>query len=75
MYAKLFENKLMFAPKNKGPVLNYNTNVELMTQDGYKLFVPDKKPTTNRLYHVEYNEKKHELTAFGNIIFNETVQG
>lgn len=25
--------------------------------------------------HVEYNEKKHELTAFGNIIFNETVQG
>lgn len=25
--------------------------------------------------HVEYNEKKHELTVFGNIIFNETVQG
>lgn len=72
MYAKLFENKLMFAPQNKGPVLNYNTNVELMTQDGYKLFVPVEKPTTNRLYHVEYNETVEEIQEV--IVYDETQE-
>ena len=35
-YAKLIENNIEYAPKNKGSISNYNLDVELMIADGYK---------------------------------------
>lgn len=61
MYAKLVDNEVEFAPQNKGSIINYNTNVELMTADGYKLFVEAERPVTNRKYHIEYKETSTEL--------------
>lgn len=37
-YAKLVEGKVEFAPKNKGAILNYNQNADMLLADGYKLF-------------------------------------
>lgn len=69
-YAKLIENQLEFAPQNKGSIINYNTNVELMKADGYKLFVETERPVTNRMYHIGYNETSDEIQEV--IIFDET---
>lgn len=60
-YAKLVDGNLEFAPQNKGSIINYNTNVELMIADGYKLFVEAERPITNRKYHIEYKETSTEL--------------
>lgn len=37
MYAKIIDNQLEYAPKNKGSISNYNLNIEMMKADGYKL--------------------------------------
>lgn len=71
-YAKFIENKLEFAPQNKGTVINYNTNVELMTADGYKLFVEAERPETNRIYHITYNETSNEIQEV--IVYDETQE-
>lgn len=70
MYAKLINNKIEFAPQNKGAVINYNTNLELMIADGYKLFVEAERPVTNRMYHIEYAETASEITEV--IAYDET---
>lgn len=44
MYGKLINNKLETAPINKGNILNYNLNIEAMTQDGYKEVIEATKP-------------------------------
>lgn len=36
MYAKIINNHIEYAPRNKGTTSNYNKNVELMLADGYK---------------------------------------
>lgn len=71
MYAKLENGKLIYAPKNlklgDKLILNFNKNVELMQQHGYKEVV-DIKPT--------YDNNTHYLTVDGytedenNIIVN-----
>lgn len=60
LYAILKDNDLQFAPVNKGNICNYNTCVELMIADGYKLYVegtrePDKK------YHESFEETDTEI--------------
>ena len=69
-YAKLIDNSIELAPQNKGAILNYNTNVELMVEDGYKLLVEAEKPVTIRKYHVGYEEKENEIDEV--IVFDET---
>lgn len=60
MYAKLENEKLIYAPKNyKTPthlILNFNKNVELMEQYGFKEVV-DTKPT--------YDNSTHYLSVEG----------
>lgn len=60
MYAKLENNKLIYAPKNLKVgdklILNFNKNVELMRQHGYKEVV-DVKPL--------YDSNTHYLTVDG----------
>lgn len=71
-YARLINNNIDFAPKNKGNIFNYNTNIELMLSDGYKPFTEVSKPVTNRRYHIEYEETSEQITEV--IVFNETQQ-
>ena len=72
MYAKLIDNKIEFAPQNKGAIINYNANVELMKADGYKLFVEAERPITNRMYHIGYNETLDEIQEV--IVYDETQE-
>ena len=72
MYAKLIENQIEFAPQNKGSIINYNTNIDLMIEDGYKLFVPVDRPETNRVYHIEYNETSDMILEV--IVYDETQE-
>ena len=71
-YAKLIGNEIEFAPQNKGAIINYNTNVELMVADGYKLFVEVARPVTNRLYHIAYNTTDTEIQEV--IVYDETQE-
>lgn len=71
-YAKLIGNEIEFAPQNKGAIINYNTNVELMVADGYKLFVEAERPVTNRMYHIGYNETSDEIQEV--IVYDETQE-
>lgn len=72
MYAKLIDGNLEFAPQNKGSIINYNTNIELMKADGYKLFVEAERPITNRRYHIEYNETEDEIQEV--VVYDETQE-
>lgn len=71
-YAKLVDNILEFAPKNKGSIINYDLDVEQMIADGYKEFVPAEIPQTNRLYHIEYVEGVNDITE--TIVYDETQE-
>lgn len=70
-YAKLIDNRIEFAPKNKGSILNYNLDVELMLADGYKPFVEVERPETIRYYHIEYVETD---TIAEVIVYDETQE-
>lgn len=70
-YVKLINNRIEYAPKNKGSILNYNLNVELMLADGYKPFVEVERPTTIRRYHIEYVETD-VITEV--VVFDETQE-
>lgn len=72
MYAKLIDNEIEFAPQNKGSIINYNTNIDLMIADGYKLYVEAEKPVTNRKYHIGYKETDNEIQEV--IVYDETQQ-
>ena len=71
-YAKLVDNILEFAPKNKGSIINYDLDVEQMTADGYKEFVPAEIPQTNRRFHIGYDETEDTITE--TIIYDETQE-
>ena len=78
MYAKLENNKLIYAPKNLKVgdklILNFNKNVELMRQHGYKKVV-DIKPSydveTHYLTVSGYTENENSITV--NYEVNEIV--
>ncbi|MBQ6516817.1 hypothetical protein IJI31_06520 [bacterium] len=70
-YAKITENGLEYAPKNKDGIINYNLDVDLMVADGYKLFIPiEEYPETNRQFHIEYVENDDNITE--TIVYDET---
>lgn len=60
-YAKLIsENKIEFAPKNKGAIMNYNLNVSELKKDGYKEFVEAEKEI-GKSYTITYTETKTKI--------------
>ena len=61
-YGKLTSgNRLEFAPQNKGSILNYNLNEELMKRDGYKEVIDNKPSFSN--YIVSYEETEDTITV------------
>lgn len=72
-YAKFISTtQIEFPPKNKGDIINYNLDIEAMTKDGYKPFVEAEKPTTNRMYHIEYANNADDVAEI--IVYDETQQ-
>lgn len=59
-YVKLKDGNLEFAPKNKGNILNYDKNEQLLLADGYKLYVPAGEYPGHLRYEISYEE--HETT-------------
>lgn len=73
-YAKLVEGVVEFAPKNKGSIINYDLDVDLMIADGYKIFVEAEapSPTEIRMYHYEYTEGVDNITEI--VVYDETQE-
>lgn len=71
-YAKLVEGKVEFAPKNKGAILNYNQNADMLLADGYKLFKKAEPEYGHLRYHIEYSETDSELCEV--IVYDETEE-
>lgn len=73
MYVKFInKTKIEYPPKNKGNILNYDLNVEAMTEDGFKPFIQVERPTTNRAYHIEYKETANNVAE--KIVYDETQE-
>lgn len=62
-YAKLTDDKIEFAPQNKGSVSNYNLSVDLMTADGYKPLVVIEEPTPEKPI-VRYRDTKERIEQY-----------
>lgn len=78
MYAKLENNKLIYAPRNynngKNLILNFNKNVELMKRHGFKEVVDIKPSYDNSTYYLTvggYIEDDNSITI--NYKLNEIV--
>lgn len=74
VYVKLIDGQPQEPPVNKGNIINYNLNIELLLADGYKPLVPAEVPpeTEIRMYHYEYEET--ETTVNELIVFDETTE-
>lgn len=62
-YAKLIDDKIEFAQKNKGSISNYNLSPELMTKDGYKPFVVIEQPTKDKP-RIRYRETDEQIEQY-----------
>lgn len=70
-YVKLVSStKIEFSPKNKDNICNYNLDTELLIQDGYKEFIEVERPTTDRYFHIEYEETENTINEI--IVYDET---
>ena len=63
--------EILFPPKNKGSIINYDKNIELLIEDGYKELIEVERPQTNRFYHIEYVETD---VISETIIYDETQE-
>lgn len=70
-YAKIRNEVLTFAPKNKGAMINYNLNIEEMLKDGYKPFLEAETEEAKK-YEFSYEETESEIREIATeIIPNE----
>ena len=66
------QTEIEYPPRDKGSIINYNINYELLTQDGFKQLVPVEKPETNRKYHIEYVDNAKSIAEV--IVYDETQE-
>ena len=70
-------NELEIAPLNKGSILNYTSNKELLKQDGYKELLEVERPETQRMYVIQYKESTAPTdtlkTAIGNMVDRKDI--
>jgi hypothetical protein len=65
------ETVVEYPPRDKGSIINYNINYEMLTEDGFKELIPVKRPETNRRYHIEYVE--HEENQKNLPLYNKKI--
>ena len=73
MYAKIIDRILCFPPKNKGSVLNYDKNTELLIADGYKEFIPAEKDPEKE-YRISYSESETQIIETAEEIIPDPVE-
>ena len=72
MYVRLKnEYELEYPPKNKGTVINYNLNEELLLNDGYKPLLTIEKPNNDRLYEIKHEESENNIQEVINYLESE----
>lgn len=69
MFVKLENNTLIYPPKNKGNILNYDIAEEFLIADGYKILVEGTKEEGKK-YHESYEETDDAIIQ----IFTEYTQ-
>lgn len=85
MYGKLIDGKLYYAPinylaDNKEFIFNFNKNVELMKQHGFKEIIdnaPQFDPNTQEIQELRYEESENtiiKIYKLGNRIFSQEEQ-
>jgi len=74
MYVKFIDNlHIEEAPKNMGSIINFNLDVELMLEYGYKPLEPvGEPPETNRMTHIEYVEETNKVKEV--FVYDETQE-
>lgn len=64
-YAKLInDTQIEMAPLNKGAILNYNLNLELLRQDGFKEVIENSYPNDNKKYIIKYRAENNKIIQF-----------
>lgn len=72
MYVRLKnEYELEYPPKNKGTVINYNLNEELLLNDGFKPLLTIEKPNNDRFYEIKYEESENNIQEVINYLESE----
>ena len=66
-YAKLIDNNLYFAPKNKDGVCNYDLDTERLLADGYKEFVEAEK-LNGYTYDITYVEDEAQIVELAQVV-------
>ncbi|MCD7779121.1 MAG: hypothetical protein LUH05_00405 [Candidatus Gastranaerophilales bacterium] len=73
IYAKLISgNEIEKAPNNKGSIINFGKNENLMKKDGYKKVIQVEIPETDRQYEITYSEDDDYI--YENISYLETEE-
>ena len=73
-YAKLInETTIQFPPKNKGAIINYDINIPLLTQDGYKEFVPA-ETEIGKSYTIAYQETDNQIIEIATEIIPDPIE-
>ena len=62
-YAKIINNTLEFAPRDKGSISNWINDVEAVLAEGYLPYEPTEYPIDGKRYSTEYVEKKGVITT------------
>lgn len=74
-FAKLIdENRIEFAPKNKGNIFNYDLDEELMIADGYKLYVPAELEPGKSYTNFRYKETKTQIKELCDLVPDPTPE-
>lgn len=66
-YAKLIDNNLYFAPKNKDGICNYDLDTERLIADGYKEFVEAEK-LDGYMYEITYLEDETQIIEIAQVV-------
>ena len=66
-YAKLIDNNLYFAPKNKDGICNYDLDTERLIEDGYKEFVEAEK-LDGYTYEITYLEDENQIIEVAQVV-------
>lgn len=72
VYIKLIDGEPCLPPQNKDDILNYNMDIELLIEDGYKRLINADIPETIRMYHFEYHEMEDTIEEA--IVYDETQE-
>ena len=60
-YAKIKNNTLEYAPRNKNGVSNWINDVEAVLAEGYLPYEPTEYPTDGKRYNITYQEQEGKI--------------